>query len=175
MKTTPKQRNARHVAALRQELEFMTAEQLRAACEYGKRRPSLRALVARQVANAAPARPAAGPWTANFDGTITGAPYRWPPRDPGRVDANIVATVHAGDCGQYRNYPREIAEANKRLIAAAPEMETLARNVAGGVFGPAVMAQAFDIIARTSPYEQERKSAQARARDLRRYIAGASA
>ncbi len=64
-----------------------------------------------------------GPW--KLDGlTVKGPPRKWPGQDPHYVQcaaAEIVAHVPSQP-GCYQEYPLDIAKANARLIAAAPDL-----------------------------------------------------
>lgn len=70
-----------------------------------------------------------GPWRIDGD-TIKGPAMEWPLESyqkrgeaPVRVPAEIVAVLPAGGCGaSYRHYPFAVRDANKALIAAAPEL-----------------------------------------------------
>jgi hypothetical protein len=64
-----------------------------------------------------------GPWRV-IGGRIVGTPAPWqhPRATVPPVPATVVATVRNGDDGSYEHYPLATAEANARLLAAAPGM-----------------------------------------------------
>jgi hypothetical protein len=103
-----------------------------------------------------------GPWTVGNDfndGVIVGPAIKWPWR--GAKDScqpvaqNIVALVRAGDHGSYAHYSEPMAQANKRLIASAPDLLAALRE----------LESLFDYRGDTRPYTwQERLPMLERAR-----------
>lgn len=62
-----------------------------------------------------------GPWTTEGS-IIRGTPVEWPRTGTSikRIPQTIVAVIHSGDAGSYAHYSAPMADANARLIAAAP-------------------------------------------------------